>query len=147
MGLRCSCGVITNPVAITDFVIFEFPPDSGNFQSGTATYEVDACSDTVPLGNFSLVFVDTDGNEDNRSFAFNSTQILSVTCTPSDGGCNILVIGEGIVVGEVVIRSFNFTFNTALNAVLSGSITGFAFQAGGAGVPPDSIIALGCGTV
>jgi hypothetical protein len=104
MGLRCSCGLRTNPIA-TGTIIFTFI-QGGVLREGTLTIAANVCADRLELSTFSAIFVDQSGMTPNRSFEFTSTSITSVTCTPVDGICRVSITGMGLVAGELVPREF-----------------------------------------
>lgn len=142
MGLICTCGVRTNPVAITNSATFIFP--EADTATGPATYRADACADRLESSSFSIVFVDTDNEGLNRSFSFASTSIQQVTCAEVAGQCEITLFGMGLVTGELTPRQFLVIFRPNVNVVRFLTIQEFASQTEVAIVTPGSITGFGC---
>jgi hypothetical protein len=141
MGLRCaSCGVFTNPVAIsqgTTNVFFEDLP--GITTNGVATIFTDACSDTLDLSTASITFVAT--FDPTRSFVFTSTNITSVVCAQD---CTVIVDGTGLVTGENTPRQFEIVFrpDNTVAFVIVGFVGSIFFP-----VQPGAFTVTGCVTV
>jgi hypothetical protein len=147
MGSRCSCGVVTTPVAIAENVPFFFI-DSQEIRTGIATYTADVCADTPELSTVTLTFLDTSGMVPNRSFTFTSTVVQTVNCE-SLSTCTIFIAGMGLVSGELEPRAFSTNFVDSRDPfnpdrVDGFSITDFAAQTQVVVLESDSIMALGC---
>lgn len=147
MGIRCSCGVSV-PLLIAQNVPFQFL-ENDDVHTGTATYTANVCADFLELGTVSLVFLDTDDIDPNRSFTFTSTSIQAVECTQIGTICIVSISGMGLVAGELEPRRFSASFADSgvegvPDQVSSFFITDFAAQIQVANVPSNSITALGC---
>lgn len=146
MGLRCSCGVRSNPIATDLNVLFFFNEDETQ-RTGTLTVTVNACADTLDSSILTVSFVDQSGVIPNRSFTFTATSFDSVFCFTLEGLCAIDIIGTGLVTGEITPRGFLVRFtdqpsptNDEVNVVF---IPGFAQLIGSASVQPD-LTFFGC---
>jgi hypothetical protein len=139
MGIRCSCGVTTNPVVTGNtFVTFLDQPNVGT--PGTVTISADACADRLNLGTASITFTNSP-----RSFEFTSITITSVICSTIGDTCQIVVSGTGLVTGENTPRQFTIIFmdqSGIVNDSVIFSIDGFAI--GNFQVPPGSFTVTGC---
>jgi hypothetical protein len=119
MGLRCSCGVRTNPIAVDPDVAFGFP--DGIVRRGPLTLTANICADRPELSTFTASFVDlTTGG--TGSFVFTSTTITTISCDIIQGECFVTVSGMGLVTGEITPRQLfiQFTENNSLNAFSIG---------------------------
>lgn len=122
MGIRCSCGIMTNPVATGLFPYFFLQDNS--VRNGTITFTINACADRLEQSTLTATFVDQSGELPNRSFTFTSTNVTSVNCMDPEGGlCTIVIEGTGLVTGETTPRTFNFAFRDP--SVFGFTITGF----------------------
>jgi hypothetical protein len=107
MGLRCLCGVSTNPIAVDPEILLTFAGFEN--RSGTLTFTIDVCSDTPESSTFTATFVDQSGPIQNRSFVFTSTNISEIICQVVGGQCNVVILGMGLVAGELSPRPFTFS--------------------------------------
>ncbi|WP_262176649.1 hypothetical protein [Saccharococcus sp. Marseille-Q5394] len=147
MGLICSCGAIvtgTDPEVPIDFV--------NERATGQISFTANICRDRLEQSSLQVVFVDNEPIPNNNSFVFTSIpgQISVVICEPLEpqGGCRIVVLGMGLVTGEVTPRNFTIIFQDSggLNDdfALIQEINGFVLQAQSAELPPGSVTVLGC---
>lgn len=148
MGLRCSCGVLVPLAVATPQMVFFL--DTQISRTGTGIFTANVCADRPELGTVTIEFVDTSGELPNRSFTFASTNIATVTCTPSGDSCIITVTGTGVVAGGGTFSfSADYVDGGGLNDdFINFNILPFAQTFGELpALPPGSVIALGCGTV
>jgi hypothetical protein len=145
MGLRCSCGVRTNPVSIAPNITMNFV--DGGLRDGTLTIAANACVDRLESSTFSATFVDQSGMTPNRSFVFTSTSVTNVICSPTSVDCIGSILGMGLVTGELTPREFSVTFqNRTLpfsDRLLVISIDGFVSNFTNADLTPD-LTFFGC---
>jgi hypothetical protein len=146
MGLRCeSCGVRSNPTAAAVSISLNFV--DGGIRSGPLTLTVDACADRLDLSTVSVAFVDQSGQIPNRSFSFTSTEITSVTCSIVNNECRVLIIGMGLVTGEITPRQFILQVTDRPSPLPDRlqvfSITGFVSNTTLANLTPD-LTFFGC---
>lgn len=107
MGLRCSCGVRSNPILVQNN---EFFFDTiGSSISGTGTYTVDVCADRSLFNIFTFSFTPDDLNPIN-SFTFTLTSTTDVICQTQIEGCELELSGTGLITGETTPRSFTTRF-------------------------------------
>ena len=104
MGLRCSCGVRSNPTAASPSITLDF--EDGGLRDGPITLTVDVCADSLELSTLSITFVDASCMLPNRSFSFTSTSITNVRCSDFNGACEVRIQGMGLVTGELTPRPF-----------------------------------------
>jgi hypothetical protein len=107
MGLRCSCGVRTNPIAVDPEIFIGFFQDGVN-RRGPLTLTANICADTPELSTFTASFVDLTGGI--RSFVFTSTTITAISCDIFEGECIVTIMGMGLVTGELTPRQFTVRF-------------------------------------
>lgn len=105
MGIRCSCGVRTKPVAVSEVELFFY--SVGDSSSGTATFTIDICADRPQFGTFILNFNDSDNRNPDTSFTFTSSDIEVVICQNDFGYCQVKVNGTGYITGEIIPRTFS----------------------------------------
>lgn len=150
MGLRCSCGVRSNPIATVlepvEFLFFGDDPP----RRGTMTITVNACADTVESSTLIVNFVDQSGRTPNRSFTFTATLFEEVVCTRQGETCLLEIFGQGVVTGEITPRNFIVSFQNQqspfLDDVLTVFIDGFGQLFNGRPVQPD-LTFFGCPTI
>jgi hypothetical protein len=121
MGLRCSCGVRTNPIAVDPDILMGFV---GTIRRGALTLTANICADRPELSTFTASFVDPTVG-DNRSFVFTSTTITQINCVILGGECTVIINGMGLVTGELTPRQF-FVQITENNTLTAFSIGDFA---------------------
>jgi hypothetical protein len=148
LGLRCSCGVRSNPTSETPSVSFVF--ENGGFRSGSLTLTVDVCADSLESSTLSAVFVEHTALVPVANFVFTSTSITRVSCSPNDDGtCIVTIVGEGLVAGELTPRDFDLNLvnrPSPLNDRMTGfTISGFTNQNTLADLSPD-LTFFGCPT-
>ncbi|WNS76438.1 hypothetical protein RRV45_05355 [Bacillus sp. DTU_2020_1000418_1_SI_GHA_SEK_038] len=127
MGLSCSCGVRTNPVATSRFDMFFF--EDRSTRRGSITLSVNACADRLESTTFTATFTDQSDLGDNRSFIFSATpaNTRSVSCGFVDvGECIVTIKGEGLVTGETTLRVFEVNFITRPSTLFNFIIDDFA---------------------
>ncbi|OLS34471.1 hypothetical protein BTR25_21855 [Bacillus sp. MRMR6] len=107
MGLACSCGVRTNPIAVDPDILIGFP--DGMTRRGALTLTANICADRPELSTFTASFVDPN-IVDNRSFAFTSTTFTTISCEIIQGECTVSITGMGLVTGELTPRLFFVQF-------------------------------------
>jgi hypothetical protein len=108
MGLRCSCGVRSNPIAIDPDMQIAFA--DGNVRSGSLTLTINVCEDTPDSSTFIASFVDQSGMIPNRSFVFTATEFNEIRCVIIEGECSVIIEGIGLVTGEITPRFFQARF-------------------------------------
>jgi hypothetical protein len=108
MGLRCVCGVRTNPIAVIQRpVTVSFPE---GLSTGIVTIFADFCPERPEISTVTITFVDTDNVEPNRNFVFTSTIINDFSCSVSPTACSAGVSGIGVVTDENIPRVFTLRF-------------------------------------
>mgnify|MGYP001082856639 CR=1 FL=1 len=75
MGLRCSCGIRSNPIATALNVQLFFTADQST-RTGTLSVTVNACADTQDSSTLIVSFVDQIGLTPNRSFTFTTRDFV-----------------------------------------------------------------------
>ncbi|MFB3164735.1 hypothetical protein ABLO26_25575 [Neobacillus sp. 179-J 1A1 HS] len=112
MGLRCSCGVRTNPISTTNVTLTFVDVEPREDRNGILTLTIDACADR-PDQSTLTAFVDQSGLIPNRSFTFTATDFEFVACGlvsgPVDIECRVQLGGIGLVTGQTTL--FDFTFD------------------------------------
>ncbi|MEH7390864.1 hypothetical protein [Bacillus sp. JJ1474] len=151
MGLRCSCGVRTNPDAATENLDMFFFEDRST-RPGSITLSVNACADRLESTTFTATFFDQSNGGDDRSFTFSATPASteSVSCGFLDADvCIVDLKGEGLVTGETTPREFEVSFTTgppsSSDTLFNLSIADFASGPvlGAADLQPD-LTFFGC---
>jgi hypothetical protein len=138
MGLRCSCGVRTNPTA-TASILFRFQNEEF-FRIGPMTMRANICANR--RSTLSVTFDDESGMTPNRSFTFTSTDITEVNCTSVGGGlCEVSIVGMGLVSGELTRRQFQIILFEGIpggnDLLVRLEITGFTDANGFFSLEPD----------